>query len=79
MSDISWFFFGLEKFKITTIRNTIIRLIGVIAIFIFVRNSGDLPIYVFILSINILLTQLVLWPFLRGEIVLYKPSIQRGV
>lgn len=76
MSDISWFFFGLEKFKITTIRNTIIRLIGVIAIFIFVRNSGDLPIYVFILSINILLTQLVLWPFLRGEIVLYKPSIK---
>ena len=30
----------------------------------------------FILSINILLTQLVLWPFLRGEIVLYKPSIK---
>lgn len=76
MSDISWFFFGLEKFKITTIRNTVIRLIGVIAIFIFVRNKNDLTIYVFILSINILLTQLALWPFLRKEVILYKPSIR---
>lgn len=76
VSDISWFFFGLEKFKITTIRNTIIRIIGVVAIFIFVRDRNDLDIYVLILSMNILLSQLVLWPFLRKAIYWIKPSFQ---
>lgn len=76
MSDISWFFFGLEKFKITTIRNTVIRLLGVVAIFTFVKDGNDLPIYVFILSFNILLSQLVLWPFLKREVHFVKTSFE---
>ena len=33
--DINWFFFGMEQFKLTVIRNTIIKIISVACIFIF--------------------------------------------
>ena len=40
--DINWFYFGMEKFKLTVTRNTIIKLLSVIAIFLFVKNENDL-------------------------------------
>src|SRR5699024_5917234 len=60
--DISWFFFGMENFKVTVVRNTIIKLLTVIAIFLFVRNAEDLWKYVVIMSAGTLLSQLALWP-----------------
>lgn len=74
--DISWFFFGIESFKVTVIRNTVIKLLTVIAIFLFVRTAEDLWKYVVIMSMGTLLSQLALWPFLRREIIYCKPSIQ---
>ncbi len=74
--DISWFFFGIEKFKVTVIRNTIIKLLTVLAIFLFVRNETDLWKYVVIMSAGTLISQLALWPFLRREIVYCKPSFK---
>lgn len=74
--DISWFFFGIENFKVTVIRNTIIKLLMVVAIFLFVRTAEDLWKYVAIMSAGTLLSQLALWPFLRREIIYCKPSIQ---
>lgn len=66
--DINWFFFGLEEFKLTTRRNIIIKVISTICIFIFIRSSNDLPIYTFIMAGGNLLTQLVMWPYLRRYI-----------
>ena len=62
--DINWFFFGMEQFKITVIRNTIIKLISVMSIFIFVRNERNLYLYSFILALGTLISQLILWNFL---------------
>lgn len=62
--DINWFFFGMEKFKLTVIRNVVIRVISVISIFIFVKQSSDLYIYVFILALGNLISQLILWKYL---------------
>lgn len=59
--DINWFFFGIEKFKITISRNIIIKLITLILIFIFVKNPGDLWKYTMIMSVGTLLSQLYLW------------------
>lgn len=42
MMDISWLFSGKEDFKKITIRNIVVRLIGVISIFTFVKSSDDL-------------------------------------
>ena len=45
MIDISWLFQGLEEFKKTVIRNTIVKLISVICIFLLVKTKSDLNKY----------------------------------
>ena len=59
--DISWLFQGLENFKIITIRNFIIKILGCILIFTFVNNENDLLIYVGINALTIFLGYLSLW------------------
>ena len=66
--DINWFFQGLEKFKLIVVRNAFIKLISLIAIFIFVKNSEDLWKYVPILALGTLCSQLILHNFLRKYI-----------
>ena len=70
--DLNWFFFGMEKFKITVTRSTIIKIISVILIFKFVKSQDDLSVYVLIMSCSTLLTQLVLIPYLLKEIKIEK-------
>ena len=45
--DISWFYQGIEDFKKVTIRNFIVKILFVVSLFVFVKDPGDLPIYVF--------------------------------
>ena len=71
--DISWLFMGLENFKITVFRNTIIKLLSVVLIFAFVKSKGDLSLYIFIMSGTLLLGNLSLWPQLRHVVI--KPRI----
>ena len=40
--DINWFFFGMEKFKITVTKNFLIKLGTVSSIFLFVKAKQDL-------------------------------------
>ena len=62
--DISWFFQGMEEFKKTVIRNIIVKFISVIAIFLFVKSSEDLAIYVLIYVLSNFLGNLSLWIYL---------------
>lgn len=71
--DINWFFFGMEQFKITVTRNSIIKILSTIAVFVFVKDEGDLPQYVFILAFSVFASQVVLWPFLR-RFIIYKKT-----
>ena len=66
--DINWFFQGLEKFKLIVVRNSFIKLISLIAIFMFVRTNGDLWKYVLILALGTLCSQLILYSFLRKNV-----------
>lgn len=66
--DISWYFMGLEDFKKTVVRNTIVKLISIVAIFIFVRRPSDLWKYILLLGVAQLGGSLTLWPYLRGSI-----------
>ena len=50
--DISWLFQGLEEFKKTVIRNSVIKIISVIAIFNFVRTKDDLIKYFLIYMLS---------------------------
>ena len=56
--EINWFCFGLEKFKLTTMRSTAVRLVILVCVFVFVRSPGDLGKYVLILSISSILSVL---------------------
>lgn len=78
MLDINWFFFGLEQFKLTVIRNTIIKILTVLSIFIFVKDLNDLWVYTLIMSLGTLVSQLMVWPFVKRYIVWIQPTI-RGV
>lgn len=68
MLDINWFFFGLEQFKLTVTRNTIIKIINVILIFTFIKSKDDIYLYAIILVTGTLISQLILWNFLRKYI-----------
>ncbi len=61
MINISWLFFGLEKYKTTVIRNIIVKILTVVSIFLFVRDSGDLLAYILILAVGTLISNAVLW------------------
>lgn len=62
--DISWFFQGLEEFKKTVIRNTIVKIISIILIFILVKSPEDLTKYIAIYVVSNLLGNLSLWLYL---------------
>ena len=70
--DINWFFFGLEQFKLTVTRNTIIKVINVLCIFIFIKSRSDIYLYGIIMVAGSLISQLVLWRFLRKYIYFCK-------
>lgn len=66
--DINWFFFGIEKFKLTISRNIIIKLSSLLLIFIFVNNDSDLWKYTLIMSGSTLLSQLYLWIYIKNYV-----------
>ena len=59
--DISWLFQGLEDFRKITARNITVKLVGVSAIFLFIKSASDLYLYVFLLTAFELLGQLSMW------------------
>lgn len=84
--DITWFYYGIEKFKLTVVRNTLIKIFTVVLVFLFVKDANDLWIYCAIMAFSILLGQAIMWIPLRkyvsynwptkGEIVRhFKPML----
>ena len=62
--DITWFFQGLEEFGKIVARNTVIRILNIIYIFLFIRDKEDIVLYVFGLVTFTLLSNLSLWTYL---------------
>ena len=74
--DINWLFFGLEQFKLTVIRNAVIKVFSVILIFIFIKSPNDIYKYIAIMSISTLISQIALWPYLKRYITIIKVKIR---
>lgn len=72
--DVNWCCFGLERFKLTTIRSMIVRILTAIAVFTLIRGKDDLWLYTFIISFGHIVTTLVVWPFIKKHIDFVKPS-----
>lgn len=64
MFDISWLYQGMEDFKKIVLRNTLVKICGLIIIFMFVKSPADLPIYVLSYSATLLLGNLSMWMYL---------------
>jgi O-antigen/teichoic acid export membrane protein len=47
-TSIDWFYSGLEEFKFITIRSVVIKLISLIALFVFVHDPSDVKLYLYI-------------------------------
>ena len=66
--DISWFFMGIENFRVTVLRNIFIKLITLLSIFLLVKNSHDTGVYIFIIALSTLFGNLTLFPYLKREV-----------
>lgn len=73
---IEWFYQGLENFRYITIRNIIIKVLYIIAVFVFVKDKEDY-IYYFILTVGVVvLNGLVNWLASR-KYVSFKFSLRK--
>lgn len=67
--DFTWFFQGHEEFSFIVVRNILIKVIGTLSIFLFVKETGDLFIYTIIIQGTALIGNLLLCPRLRKFLV----------
>lgn len=73
--NINWFFFGTEQFRLTVTRNIVIKVLTVLLIVIFVRKPDDILAYIVIMAGDAVLSNLVVWPFLRRNIGFEMPKL----
>lgn len=66
--DISWFFMGLQNFKVTVLRNLLVKIISIISIFIFVKSSNDIHVYILILVLSIFFGNISIWSYLHSNV-----------
>ena len=78
--DINWFYFGIEKFKLTITRNLIIKFSSLLLVFLFVKDEDDLPIYTLIMAGSYFISQIylviILRKFTHFRIECFKVSIK---
>lgn len=61
MVDISWYFQGLEEFKKIVVRNTIVKIVGVILIFTLIHAKTDLFKYALIYTVTLFVGNVSMW------------------
>lgn len=67
--DVSWFFQGLENFKMPAIRTLIIKGCFIVSVFVFVKTESDLTTFIFWYAISLLLGNLSLCFSLPKELI----------
>lgn len=66
--DINWFFWGIEKFSVTVVRNIIIKIVLMCAVFLFVKEKQDIYVYTGLMAVSNFASNIVLVPFLCNYI-----------
>ena len=61
--DIAWLLQGFEEFRKIVLRNTIIKIVSVILIFLFVKKQSDLLLYALIMNGSTLIGNASIWYF----------------
>ncbi len=60
MFDISWFYLGIEDFKVNSLRNILVKIIGVALIFLIVKSEADLWKFVLINGLTAIFGQMIM-------------------
>lgn len=66
--DISWYYIGLGSIKKVILKNSIIKVLSVLLIFIFIRSTSDLTMYILINSVTLCIANIVFWLSLRESL-----------
>ena len=66
--DLTWFFQAIERFGALMVRHLAVKLMGVVLVFTLVQDEGDVTTYALIQTGSTLLSNLLLWPSLRGVV-----------
>lgn len=74
--DISWFFFGIEEFKVTVMRNTIIKVLVVVCTLLFVKDANDIWIYAAILAFGSAIGDSSVWLNIKRYVTFVKPDLR---
>lgn len=67
--DISWFYTGLEQFKYTVFQNSIFKILGTISLFVFINDANDTGLYIGIMALTTLLSNMTMWFYLPRFLV----------
>ncbi|KRL90888.1 flippase [Lactobacillus kalixensis] len=73
--DISWFYEGIEDFKVTVLKNSFVKIVSMLAIFLLIKNPEDLTLYIIVLAVSTLLGNLTLWPNIKRDLPKVKANI----
>ncbi len=73
--DVTWALYGLEEFKMTSIRDILTKIITAVCIFIFVKDEVDVWKYALIYSSGFFISQTVSLPVLFRKIKFVMPSL----
>ncbi|MGL5616059.1 MAG: flippase [Sarcina sp.] len=74
MFDISWLFIGLEEMKTVVLRNTVVKILGIILIFVLVKKPSDISLYAVIMGGSGLLGQIIMWAGYKKVVKFRKPT-----
>ncbi len=72
--DITWLYWGLERFKLTVTRDFIIRILSAVGIFVFIKTEKDTWKYTLIMSVCYFASQFMLWPSLKKHVDFVRPT-----
>ena len=67
--DLSWFFQGIEDFKIVTLKNCFVKILTISLIFLLVNEKNHVNRYILINSLSGVISSLMCFPSLRGKII----------
>lgn len=66
--NVNWYFWGVEKFRITVSISSFVKIINIILIFFLIKNETDLYKYILLYGFSLLISNLCLFILLKKEI-----------
>lgn len=73
--DLTWALYGLEEFKITSVRDSLSKVVTALLIFVFVKNAGDVWKYALIYCLGFFINQIIVIPSILKRIHIVRPTI----